>query len=157
VPVDPVITAILGITSGLRVTYGVQYVPDVSARLSRTLSHGVIYVNGGHSVTPGNGLFLTSTSTSASAGYTFTGLRRWSFNLMGGYNDNNSIGNVLGEYRGAVATISASRQISRGVHAIVKFNAQQYSSPDFSQYNHTIYQLRFGFGFTPGDVPLRIW
>jgi hypothetical protein len=157
VPVDPAITAILGITSGLRVSYGVQYVPNISARLSRTVSHGVLYANGGHTITPGNGLFLTSTSTAVMGGYTYTGLRRWSFNVTSGYNRNRSIGNIQGVYGGATGSVSVSRQLSRGVHAVAMFTSQQYSSPDFSQYNRVIYQMKVGFGFTPGDVPLRIW
>jgi len=157
VPVDPAITAILGITTGLRLSYGVQYVPDVSGRLSRTFAHGVAFVNGGHTVIPGNGLFLTSTSTVANAGYTYTGLRRWSFNLSAGYSRNNSIGNVTGVYGGVTGGVSASRQISRGLHMIASFNAIQYSSPDFHQYNRVTYLARLGFGFAPGDVPLRVW
>ena len=31
------------------------------------------------------------------------------------------------------------------------------STPDFSKYNRPIYDLRIGFGWTPGDVPLRVW
>ena len=157
VPVDPAITAILGITTGLRLNYSVRYVPDLSARISRTFPHGVFFINGGHTVIPGNGLFLTSTSTVANAGYNYTGLRRWSFNLNFGYNRNVSIGNVYGTYGGVSGGISASRQVSRSIHTIASFYAVQYDSPDFRQYNRVMYIAKLGIGFAPGDVPIRIW
>ena len=117
----------------------------------------ILYLSGGHTIIPGNGLFLTSTSTVGQAGYTYTGLRRWSFNASIGYAENSSIGNVIGSYGGGTATISMSRQISRGVHTVASFTAQRYNSGDFNQYNRTIYYVRLGVGFAPGDVPIRIW
>ena len=157
VPLDPAIAAILGVSTGERVSYSARYVPNINARLSRTFSRGVIYLSGGHTIIPGNGLFLTSTSTAGQAGYTYTGLRRWSFNASVGYAKNGSIGNVVGTYGGGTATVSMSRQISRGVHTVASFTAQRYNSGDFSQYNRTIYYVRLGIGFAPGDVPIRIW
>ena len=64
VPVDPTVAAIIGITQSTQVTYNVLWMPNISARLSRTFHNGVLYFSGGHSITPGNGLFLTSQSTS---------------------------------------------------------------------------------------------
>jgi hypothetical protein len=157
VPVDPAITAILGITEGTRVAYSVRYIPTLSVRLSQTLSRGVLYLAGGHSVTPGNGLFLTSSVTNISGGYSYTGLRRWSFNAQAGYNDSESIGNVIGRYKDLDASVTASRQVSRSIHAIFGFTARKYESGDFSQYNRVVYMARVGVGFTPGDVPLRVW
>lgn len=157
VPVDPAVAAILGITTGERLAYRIQYTPDISVRLSKTFAHGLAFINGGRTVTPGNGLFLTSTSTVVNAGYTYTGIRRWSFNLNVGYSRNDSIGNVVGIYGGVNGGVTASRQITRGIHAIASFTALQYGSPDFHQYNRVIYMARIGIGFAPGDVPLRIW
>jgi hypothetical protein len=157
VPVDPAVAAIIGITQGVQVVYSTRYVPNISARLSRTFSRGVLFINGGHTVTPGNGLFLTSTTTTANAGYTYTGLRRWSFNMAVGYNNNNSIGNVVGNYGGTTGNLSISRKITRSVHTVASFSARQYNSPDFDKYNRVIYEAKFGVGFAPGDVPIRIW
>jgi len=157
VPVDPAITAIIGITEGTSVIYSVRYIPNVSARLSQTIPRGVLYISGGHTVTPGNGLFLTSTMTNITAGYSYTGLRRWSFNLGAMYDDNNSIGNVTGRYRDVNGTLSASRQVARSIHAILSLSARKYESNAFTLYNRVFYTARLGIGFTPGDVPLRIW
>ena len=157
VPVSPDVAAIIGIPASSVVVHRIDYIPNLSARLSRTFSRGVAYISGGRSVTPGNGLFLTTTMTSASAGYTYTGLRRWSFNVVATYSRGQSVGNVLGYYGGIGGTTSASRQITRSLHAVASFSARQYQSPDFALYNRLIYSASLGIGFSPGDIPLRIW
>lgn len=157
VPVDPTIAAIIGISESPEVIYSVRYVPNVSARLSQTFQHGVAYISGGHTVTPGNGLFLTSTLTDISAGYTYTGLRRWSFGAQGSYQNASSIGNIYGAYGGENGNITVSRQLSRAVHVVASGGVRRYTSPDFPLYNRTFYDTRIGIGFAPGDVPLRVW
>ena len=128
-----------------------------TGRLSRTFPKGVAYVSGGRGITPGNGLFLTSITTTALAGYNYTGLRRWSFGVSGGYNRSDSIGNVLGTYGGISGTLSASRQIVHNVHGVVSASARKYTSATFSLYNRVIYDVSVGVGYSPGDIPLRIW
>ncbi len=157
VPVDPIITAILGITSSPSVIHTITRIPNIGARLSRTYRRGVVFVSGGNSMTPGNGLFLTSTVTNISGGYTYTGLRRWSFSSGAAYNRANSIGHILGGYSDVTGSISMSRQIQRTVHLVVSFDAHQYNSPTYQKYNRLTYTARIGIGFSPGDVPLRIW
>lgn len=157
VPVDPTIAAIIGITESPEIVYSVRYVPNLNARLSRTFQHGVAWAMGGHTVTPGNGLFLTSTSTTGSVGYTYTGLRRWSLSGTFGYENADSVGNVIGNYGGLNGGLTVSRQLTRAVHLIASFNGRQYNSNDFKLYNRTFYDTRIGIGFAPGDVPLRVW
>jgi hypothetical protein len=161
VPVSPVIAAILGITSGLTVSHTLSYVPNGSGRLSEQFHNGVAYISGGHTITPGNGLFLTSTQTNASAGYTFTGVRRWSLNATVLYikasTVGETVGGVSGAYGGTSVTVTASRLIAKSMHVVAALNANRYDSPDFSLYNRTLYSARLGFGWTPGDVPLRVW
>ena len=157
VPVSPVVTALLGITQGTAVVYNIGWEPNFNARLARAFQHGVVYLSGGHTVTPGNGLFLTSTTSLVSAGYNYTGLRRWSMGLNATYNWSNSIANVTGRYRNVTGSLTVARQITRGLHFIASLDANQYGSGDFAKYNRLVYNARIGLGFAPGDVPLRIW
>ena len=157
VPVDPVIAALLGITQAIQVSHHVDYVPNASGRLAKTYKNGVAYISGGHTVIPGNGLFLTSYGTTVFGGYTYTGLRRWSFDVGAGYSRMRSAGNVNGIYGGTTARMAVSRQIGRLTHVIFNYSLRHYNSPDFSKYNRLIHTASVGIGFTPGDVPLRIW
>lgn len=157
VPVDPAIAALLGIISAQQVEYGIRYVPDANGRLSFMVHNGLFYVSGGHLVTPGNGLFLTSEATQATGGYNYTGLRRWSFSLNAIYNRANSFGNIVGNYGNEGGSLNASRQIVRNFHMVMSFSGNRYFSSTFEQYNRPVYAVRFGVGWSPGDIPLRVW
>jgi hypothetical protein len=157
VPVDPIITAILGITSSQAVQHNITRQPNLGGRISRTYRRGVAYVSGGNSMTPGNGLFLTSSVSNVSAGYTYTGLRRWSFSSDVTYNHAKSIGHNIGRYSDVSGTVSLSRQIQRTVHFVFGLDVRQYQSGNYQKYNRLVYGAHIGLGFSPGDVPLRVW
>jgi hypothetical protein len=40
---------------------------------------------------------------------------------------------------------------------VANYSLRKYSSPGISAYNRTVNEARIGFGWTPGDIPLRIW
>jgi hypothetical protein len=158
VPIDPNVAALLGIqSSSLVISYRVYYVPDFALRLSRTFHTGVAYINGGESMTPGNGLFLTSRHLSGTAGYGYTGLRRWSLGLAATYIKAYSEANYVGNYGGVSGTFNVSRSIGRNFHVVSTVLANQYRSSTFTRYNRLIYTATLGIGWTPGDVPLRVW
>jgi hypothetical protein len=157
VPIDPAIAALLGITSSAQVAHSIQWSPYFEARLSRTFADGVAYLSAGHTISPGNGLFLTSERTSVLAGYSYTGLRRWSFSANAGYNRSNSVALVEGRYSDVSGALTASRQIARALHVIFNYTVREYQSGDFHNYNRAIHSVSLGIGFTPGDVPLRVW
>ena len=155
--IDPAIAALLGITSTAQIVHTISYTPNVGGRLSRTFHTGVLYVSGQHGVTPGNGLFTTSYTSDVAGGYSYTGLRRWSFGATADYMWADAVGTIRGNYTGLGAGVTASRQIIRSVHLTSGFQARKYGSSDFAKYNRTIYEVRVGVGFAPGDIPLRIW
>jgi hypothetical protein len=157
VPSRPDIAALLGISTGSTITYHINYLPNFGARLSRTFEKGVAYATAGRTITPGNGLFLTSHMSSYAAGYTYTGIRRWSFNMQAAYNDSKSIQNIIGRYRDYSGGFNLSRQVAGSLHFIAGVTARQYDSPSFTRYNRVIYDARVGFGFSPGEVPVRVW
>jgi hypothetical protein len=157
VPVDPVIAALLGVSTTTEIAHFVSWIPTGSVRLSQVFRQGVLYVSAARGVTPGNGLFTTSYNNTVSGGYTYTGVRRWSLSALGGFSQAKSVGNFNGKYSSISGGITASRQLIHSVHLILAYDARTYDSPDFHTYNRLIQSARIGIGFTPGDVPLRIW
>jgi hypothetical protein len=157
VPVDPVIALLIGTPEGTVVLDRINHLMSGTGRLSWTVPRGVLYISGGRGVTPGNGLFLTSVTDTAMAGYNYTGLRRWSLGASVGYSRSDSVSNVLGSYASMTGSLTASRQIVRNVHGIFSVSARRYNSVDFSLYNRFLYDVRLGVGYSPGDIPLRIW
>jgi hypothetical protein len=157
IPIDPAIAAVIGINFAQRVSKEAHLTPNISARLSKTVPRGSIFLNGSHGINPGNGLFLTSTTTTVGAGYNYTGLRRWALSAGGSYNTSTSQGNVYGQYGSYSADVSASRQVAPMTHGILSFNARKYDSVDFKNYNKWSYSVNLGLSFAPGDIPLRLW
>ncbi|HXA51675.1 MAG TPA: hypothetical protein VNV86_15270 [Candidatus Acidoferrum sp.] len=157
VPVDPAIAILIGINSTNQLAYTRAWSTSGQLRLSYAMRRGVVYVSGGRSVTPGNGLFLTSVSNSVAGGYTYTALRKWSASASASYNRSDSLANLIGAYGNYAVSLSLSRQIAPATHGVLSFNARKYESPDFNNYNKWSYSLRLGLAFAPGDIPLRLW
>jgi len=157
VPIDPAIAALLGISAATEINHFVTWVTSGGLRLSRGFRQGVAYVGISRGINPGNGLFTTSISTDATAGYTYTGLRRWSFGARALYSRAKSVGNIQGDYKTLAAGFSASRSLGHYAHLVFGYDLRQYDSGSFNNYNRVIQAAHFGIGFAPGDVPLRIW
>jgi hypothetical protein len=157
VPIDPAIAALIGLSNGVIIRHSIAFHPTYGVRLSRSFQRGVAFLSSGYSVTPGNGLFLTSTALTAAAGYTYTGLRRWSLGATAAYTRANSISNVVGSYGDVSGDLSTSRQIGRFTYLTFNFDAMQYRSSSFSGYNRLTYSASLGLAFSPGNIPLRLW
>jgi hypothetical protein len=157
VAVDPIIAALLGVSTTTEIAHLVAWTPTGSLRLSKTFHQGVAYIGAGRAILPGNGLFITSYTDSVTGGYAYTGVRRWSLSAGGAYDRSKSVGTFLGYYSDVSGGFSASRQIVRSVHVVFGYSVRRYSSPDFHNYNRPTQEGHFGIGFAPGDVPLRIW
>jgi hypothetical protein len=157
VAIDPAIAALIGISSAQRVAYQKNITPNLAFRLSKNVPRGTLFLSASHSLNPGNGLFLTSTSTSVGTGYNYSGLRRWSISTGADYNRSSSVGNVIGAYGSYSANLSVSRQVLPMTHGVLSFNARRYDSSDFKNYNKWSYGVRLGLSFSPGDIPLRLW
>jgi hypothetical protein len=50
-----------------------------------------------------------------------------------------------------------SRSLGHSLSFVTSYLANQYRSPDFTRYNRLIYSASVGIGWSPGDIPLRIW
>ena len=157
VPLDPKVAALLGVSFAPQLSYNLEWVPAFSGRLSRTFHRGVFFLTGARTVMPGNGLFLTTKMTNGNIGYTYTGLRRWSFTLQAFYERGDSLGNIVGTYGDISGGLSMSRQLTGSLHLVAGAEARRYQSPTFTQYNRNVYDVHIGLGFTPGSVPLRLW
>ena len=157
VPVDPNVAALLGYTTTTEFVHNANWVPNFSGRLSKTFAHGVLYAAGGETVNAGNGIFTTSRARTVSGGYGYTGLRRWSVGINFVYTQALSISNVVGSYGNVSGSFGMSRSLGRSLSFVTNYGVNQYRSPNFTQYNRLTYTASVGLGWSPGDIPLRIW
>jgi hypothetical protein len=166
VPIDPSILSILcpaGLVSSCPLT-GATVInnnsfwgPNFGIRYSRSFEKGVFSLGAGESITPGNGLFLTSRSQTASAGYGYSGLRKWSLSVGVFYVKALSLGNVQGGYGEVSGYYGMSRQLIGRVSFVSSFNATQYLSNSFNAYNRLIYSASVGLGFSSRNIPVRFF
>jgi hypothetical protein len=164
--IDPSILAILcppslnlpcPLSTGTFKRHTLFWGPDFGARYSRSFRRGVAFVSVGESIIPGNGLFLTSRQAIASAGYGYSGLRKWNLNIGVRYATALSLGNVQGGYGQVAGLYGLSRQIVKSLNFVSSFAATQYQSGSFGAYNRLIYSASIGLGFSSNNVPLRFF
>jgi hypothetical protein len=155
--VDPVIAILLGLSRTSQIVHSITTSPYASARISQVFHRGVLFASIGHAITPGNGLFLTSSQTSLLFGYSYSGVRGWGLSSTAGLDQAHSSANYVGGYRTAQAGVSVSHQLTRKTHFSASYSVRQYGSSDFANYNRVIQSLSVGVGFAPGNIPLRVW
>ena len=134
-----------------------QWKPNYGIRFARSFQHGVAYVNGGEAVIPGNGLFLTSSATTVTAGYRYLGLRDWNLSVAAAYKSALSLGNVTGRYEDVIGSYRLSRQIVGALSFVSSFEATRYQSASFAGYNRLIYTASMGFAFSSHNLPPRFF
>ena len=161
VPLDPAVAALLGVSAVIQSAHHLNYAPDIEARLSedfRLSSFSLSYTN---NTVPGNGVYLTSKNSMGMASYSFTGLHYWNFGVDGSYSQMTSQVQTLGTYTSYGAGMGITRQISRSLHAVVRFDARHFNIGSAAQagsaYRHLEYRVMAGVTFSPGDVPLVLW
>jgi len=166
VPIDPAILAILcpanlvavcPLTAGTVVNNNIFWAPNFAARFSRSFHRGVAYLSAGESITPGNGLFITSRAESATAGYGYSGLRKWSLGMGATYTRALSLGNIQGGYGQVSGSFSLSRQLVGRLSFVSSFSATHYDSNSFTAYNRLIYGASVGLGFSSRNIPVRFF
>ena len=165
-PINPAFLAILcpsgvvascNLPTSLVINNNTFWAPDFGFRLSRSFEHGVAYLSAGERLNPGNGLFLTSRAETASLGYGYSGLRKWSMNIAGYYVRALSVGNIQGGYGQLTGAFSMSHSILPHLSFLSSFNVTKYQSSSFAAYNHLIYFASIGLGFSSRDIPVRLF
>jgi hypothetical protein len=157
-PVDPNIAALLGLSAPpQQIVHRLDTRPNFAGRISRSFRNGVVYASISQGINPGNGVFQTSYATTATGGYNYTGLRRWSAAASADFTRAESVGILGGKYNGYGFGGGLSRLISHSLHFTTSVRARSYGSPAYDRYGRFIYEFRTGIGYSPGEVPLRIW
>jgi hypothetical protein len=157
VALDPSVAALLGESVGIQATYRRNYVPDVQVRLSdsfRRSQFSLVYFD---AVVPGNGVYLTSKSNTASASYSYSGIRYWNFGVDGTYGRMTALVQTVGAYKTYGTGVGITRELGKGFHTVLRLDARRYDVASNVAFAHTEYRATLGFAFSPGDRPLALW
>jgi hypothetical protein len=153
---DPLISQLLGTPYGVSKFYGVSYIPNYGARISRSFRRSTATLGANRSVLAGNGIYLTSSYQSAFAGFSYSGVR-W-ISLQGGanYSQFSGLTQTLGKYRSYSASGGFTGRLSRYFSLTGRVDARRYNVQN-SLLNRVFYRGSLGIALTPGDYPLALW
>jgi hypothetical protein len=157
VAVSPAIVAIIGVPTITTTFNDHTVVPYGSAGIVRRFSRSAISLNATTGVSPGNGVYLTSKQTAASASYSYIGLRHWTLGASFAFAQLSSIAQAdLGKYDNYQAGVGATYQIAPQMHMEFRYDYRHYSAND-GFYLKDSPRVSVGFAWSPGELPLAIW
>lgn len=153
---NPVIAALLGVSSGIQAFETKSTLPSADARLTRRFK--TAQLTGGYAVgvTPGNGVYLTSRQNTGNATFSYTGVRKWSFSIGGIYSKLTTIGQGIAPYTQKSGSVGATYTILRTLHATARFDLRDQTI-SVAGYARSSYRATVGLSFSPGTIPLSLW
>lgn len=157
VTLDPSVAALLGETVGIQAAYRQNYVPDIEVRLTDSYRRSQFNLSYVDAVIPGNGVYLTSKSDTGAAGYSYSGIRYWNFGADASYGRMTALVQTIGAYTSYGAGVGVTRELGKGLHAVLRLDARHYDLATGLQLSHTEYRASVGIAFSPGDLPLSLW
>lgn len=153
---NPVLAALLGQRTVTVIAYSKNMIPSGSVRLQRQFQKASILFNYSRGVISGNGFSTTSRQSSATAGLSYSGVRKVSLNVDGGHYSMRALGQVIGAISQYSAGAGASYNLGRATYLNVRYD---YRDQQIASYNYALQGSRGSVGlmFSPGNIPLSIW
>ncbi len=156
VSLDPAIAAIVGQNLAIVTFSSLLYVPLEAARLVRRFNHSSIIVSFSSGISPGNGVYLTSRETTATAGFSYTGARRFTAALSAGFTRLASLGQTLPLYTNLQGGGGLTYRLSGDTYLELRYDYRHFSTQN-QLYNLDSNRVTLGVAFSPGATPLAIW
>ena len=153
VALEPALALLLGVRSVVIPFYRVNFVPSGRAELQRRFRNAVWSVSYDQRVTPGNGVYLTSRQDRADTGFSYSGIRKFSFALRGGYSRMGSLGETLPPYSQYIADTNVTYAITDAFHLTAGFGAM-HQEIDGGNFNRNATRTTIGIAFSPGNIPI---
>ncbi len=153
VAVDPVIAALLGVSSAVQTFYQKSIFPQWNITLDRHFQHADLSFLYNQGVSAGNGVYLTSREDDGTAAFSYASTRKWSVNVRGGYTRLSGIGQGIQPYSGFNGGAGATYALTNPIHLIAEYDARRQEIVD-AAFRQTSYRVSFGIAFSPGDIPL---
>jgi hypothetical protein len=156
VTLDPAIAAIVGQNTATVTFFRVFYVPLAEVRLTRRFNRSSLMLGYSTGVTPGNGVYLTSRQTAATAGYSYTSAHRFTAALNASYNQLSALGQTLPPYTNLQGGAGLTYRLLGDTHLELRYDYRHYSTQNLL-YQKDSNRVTVGLAFSPGAPPLAIW
>lgn len=152
---DPLVAAILGRPYGVFASRNTYFIPSSRAKLSWVSRRSSFSLDYRNEPVSGNGVYTTSRSQSAGAGYSFTAMRRLNFGLSTGYTTYISLSQDLGKYSSYSGGGGANYRLKSWLHLSSGYDVRKYDISQ-SSFRRLAHRVTIGLAFSPGERPLPL-
>lgn len=149
---DPVIAALLGQSTVIRVFDRTVTLPTFQVAVTGNFRKKIFNAAYDRSAMPGNGVFLTSQTESASAGFQYLGVSRLSLTASGSYARMASLGPAFNPLAQGFAGGGLNYRIFRSLHANLRYDVRRMLTEQ-STFRRTSQRVTVGLVYSPGEIP----
>ena len=160
VALDPAIAALIGQSLASVTFHNARYLPVVEVRLIRRFKEGSLTFLYSSSVTPGNGLYLTSRQTFGDVAYSLIAGRNLRARANAGYNQLSALGQALGKYSNLQGGIQVLYKLMGATYLEVRYDYRHYTTrymtgDAFLEMDSN--RVSVGLGFGLGEASSVTW
>jgi hypothetical protein len=156
VPIDPAIAAIVGPGYTTVTSQRNTLIPIGQATITRRFHRSAVNATGGITVSPGNGVYLTSRQTTATLNYSYAGGRRLTASLGGGYSRLQTLSQQqLSDYGGFAGGAGLGYKLFSNASFQCRYDLYRYAVQNVSSKDEN--RVTVGFAISSGERPLAIW
>jgi hypothetical protein len=156
VALSPAVAALLGISSTIHTFTAVNWLPSGRANLNRKFKNASLNLAYSRSAAPGNGVYLSSRADNGTISYSYTGVRKASLGIYGGYSSLSSLAQGIPPYQMFTGGVRLTYNMTHALHAVAGYDVRQ-QEVDIAGYRRTSYRVSAGIAFSPGSIPLSLW
>lgn len=130
IAIDPAAAAILGQYFALVTFHNISYLPIAELQLVRRFREASLTFDFSDSISPGNGLYLTSRQTSGTVIYSYIASRDLRLRANAGYGQLSALGQTLGIYSNLQAGIQVLYKLAGDAFLDVRYDYRHYNTGD---------------------------
>jgi hypothetical protein len=156
VALPPAVAAIVG--QGYTTTTSERNViiPVGQARFTQRFSTSALNLNGGITISPGDGVYLTSRAISGSVGYSYVGGKRLTFQTTAAYSRLTSAGQqTIAPYDGYLAGAGMTYRLFAHASMEARYDWRRYNVASVANKDEN--RVTLGMAIGTGERPLAIW
>lgn len=155
--VDPIIAALIGISTVQEVFHSISILPTAELSLQYKVSRfHSLGVSGGITASPGNGVINTSRNTTGGVSYTYSGIRSVGLSAAAYYLKMASLIAGNQEFSSIQASGNASRHITEGFYLSLSAGNRKFLNSNTNTFARNSYFATVGVTWSPKEVPISI-
>jgi hypothetical protein len=155
--VDPIIAALLGVSSVSEVFYSKSYIPTGQVAINYMASRNHNFnLNGGITASPGNGIINTSRNTFVGAGYNYAGFRNLGIGATVNYMRLASLIGTNQVFETVQAAGNVNRKLTNQLFFTVTGGNRRFLTSTTNGFRRNSYFVSAGITWSPNEVPISI-